>query len=117
MIRLGADVNHIDAHGNSPVYIATSHGHAESVLIYIENGAKLNLKTHHDGLTSLHNAAIRGYVEIINMLYANGALLKMKNHDGETPMEFGLKKNVLESTKAFAFLLHSIQFLSKYLQW
>ena len=106
MIRLGADVNHIDAHGNSPVYIATSHGHAESVLIYIENGAKLNVKTHHDGLTSLHNAAIRGYVEIINILYANGALLKMKNHNGETPMEFGLKKNVLESTKAFAFLLH-----------
>ena len=93
-------------HGQSPVYLASNHGCAESVLIYIENGAELNVKNRYDGSAPLHEASKWGYIEIINILYANGALLKIKNHEGETPMELGLKNNVLKSTKAFAFLQH-----------
>ena len=107
MISLGADVCHRDVHGNSPIYLASNHGCAESVRICIENGAELNVKSDlRDGNTALHEATEHGYAEIIEILYDNGALLTIKSHDGETPMEFGLKKNVLESTKAFAFLLH-----------
>ena len=69
------------------------------------------MKTYREGNTPLHEASKHGNAEIIKILYDNGALLTIENHDGETPMEFGLKKNVLESTKAFAFLLHWIVFL------
>ena len=106
LISLGADVCHRDVHGNSPIYLASNHRCAESVRICIENGAELNMKTYREGNTPLHEASKHGNAEIIKILYDNGALLTIKNHDGETPMEFGLKKNVLESTKAFAFLLH-----------
>ena len=107
MISLGADVCHRDAQGDCPIIIASDFGCAESVRICIENGAELNVKSDlRDGNTALHEATEHGYAEIIEILYDNGALLTIKSHDGETPMEFGLKKNVLESTKAFAFLLH-----------
>ena len=107
LVSLGADVCHRDAAGNCPILYASISGFAESVRICIENGADLNVKSNFDGNTPMHRAS-NCHAEMVKILYDNGALLTIKNHDGETPMEYGLKNDDddLYSTKSFAFLQH-----------
>ena len=107
LVSLGADVCHRDVHGNCPILSATRYGCAESLRICIENGADLNVKSNFDGNTPMHRAS-NCHAEMVKILYDNGALLTIKNHDGETPMEYGLKNDDddLYSTKSFAFLQH-----------
>ncbi|PWF94171.1 Ankyrin repeat protein [Spiroplasma poulsonii] len=44
LIENGAEINHKNQFGNTPLILASQNGHTEIVKLLIENGAKINHK-------------------------------------------------------------------------
>ena len=100
LISKGADVNGKDVNGYSPLFMASSKGHAEVVEMLISNGAIVNDKGKY-GYSPLYFASRYGHVEVVDILIKNGAIVNEdhKDHTTEfTPLfvasKYGNKKVV-----------------------
>ena len=71
-LAAGADVNHQDIIGSTPLFCAASSGHKEIVELLIHAGADKDRQTS-DGSTPLLRAAERGHKEIVELLIRAGA--------------------------------------------
>jgi uncharacterized protein len=103
LLELGADVNHANAGGFTPLmYTATSlrghqlHGTPEErneiALILIEHGADVNRamgdgRTIGDGQTALHFAAQSRNPGLVRLLLSAGAKADVKSNQGFTPLD------------------------------
>ena len=67
LIRLGADVNARNNHGDTALMRACQGGHADTVKMLIEHGADVNAKDK-EGKTSLQWARINGHTDLAQFL-------------------------------------------------
>jgi hypothetical protein len=84
-ISRGAEPDHRDDHGNTPLLIATAESHVEAVKLLLSLGAKPNIPSS-SGTTPLHLATHRGDPAVCEVLLAGGADPFLKQKDGTTPL-------------------------------
>ncbi|XP_077560953.1 uncharacterized protein LOC144175821 isoform X2 [Haemaphysalis longicornis] len=119
LVDAGADVNKLDADGNTPLHICLMRHHYEIIKILVAAGADVN-KQDAKGNTPLHICLMGHHCEIIEILVAAGADVNKQDAKGNTPLHISLmnRRAVKESElnpavapklKAIATELRSIQ--------
>ncbi|TAL72007.1 MAG: ankyrin repeat domain-containing protein, partial [Burkholderiaceae bacterium] len=78
----GIDVNVLDAHGESPLMMASLKGQFDIAKELIDKGADVN-KT---GWTPLHYAATGGHAKIVSLLLDHYAYIDAASPNGTTPL-------------------------------
>ena len=71
--------------GGSPLHIAASLGHADTVTQLLEDGARVDA-VKEDGNTALHSAAIMGHAHIVRILVEEGAYVEAVGNSGSTAL-------------------------------
>lgn len=79
----GADLEAVDSSGQTALMMAAIKGHAPSVALLLERGARVD---NPDGWTALHYAASGGHAEVARMLILRGANLDARSANGTTPV-------------------------------
>ncbi len=70
---------------------------ALNVIEYLlENGADINMKSHHEGKTALHHACQHGNLEVVTFLVEKNADLDVKDNEGLTPLHLASMSNLPE---------------------
>ncbi|XP_037415610.1 uncharacterized protein LOC119278357 [Triticum dicoccoides] len=87
---LGVDVNPRDLHGETPLYISIKNGHVGTANLLLTNGADPRIKSLL-GITTLHQAAIRGDLELVMILLENGVKLNSHSYTMGTPLACAVK--------------------------
>uniref|UniRef100_A0A7S4NVK4 Uncharacterized protein n=1 Tax=Guillardia theta TaxID=55529 RepID=A0A7S4NVK4_GUITH len=80
LVQSGFPLDRRDAHGNTPLMVASQNGHKRLVKMILRNGADPNA-TNHQGNTALHFATAYGYNTLSKYLMSKGAddtLINMK---------------------------------------
>jgi ankyrin repeat protein len=97
LIESGADVNHSDTRGNTPLLIASQPGHGEVKVVetLLSHGADVMAKNKL-GDTALMNALHGRYKDIAEMLILRGADINAKNLRGETPLKIAKQNSLTE---------------------
>ncbi len=90
LLANGADINHKNSSGSTPLCMAVPPGNKEVAEFLIANGADLNVKDN-KGYTPLHLAVMGPHPEMVKLLLSNGADVNSKNKDGETPLMYAQK--------------------------
>ncbi len=91
LIKHGADVNHSNSIGETPLHKAAQHGRTDLCSLFIYNEANVNA-VDILGHTPLHGAAKKGYWKVIQILLENGAQIGLKDKRGETALILGEKR-------------------------
>lgn len=87
-----ANINAIDASGNTILLISTKKGLFKLSKLAIKFGADLNVADSF-GNTPLHYARALGLPKLIELLLSSGSNEMVKNIQGKTPIEFSLPIN------------------------
>ena len=66
------DKNTKDNHGDTPLHLASKHGHLKVCKILLKNDVDKNARNN-DGFTPLHKAAFKGHLKVCRILLKNGA--------------------------------------------
>jgi len=87
--------------GDIPLYRAIKKGCAEIVKLFIDKGAKVNVKRRTSKNHLLDLAASYGHVEIVKLLIDKGARINAKNRDrlGEVPLHSAARYGHIEVVK------------------
>jgi len=85
LILAGAEINHVDLDGTSPVQIAAQGKRTEKLKLLLEAGAKLDLVTHPCVQTLVHRAVQEG-VPFLRMVVSAGANFDQVDDHGRTPV-------------------------------
>jgi ankyrin repeat protein len=99
LIRRGADVNAIDANGNTPLYEAAGFGNAEICELLLLNGAMPSLSIkNRDGYTPLLEAEEYSHDEVIEILHKFSTNKTAGNKAISTPTDSSGTKSEIVST-------------------
>jgi uncharacterized protein len=87
LCTLGADVNHSDVAGNTPLMVAAAEGQNTAVLRLLlqQDGIKVNLRNK-DGYTALTIAAEAGNVAAVRLLLSHSADVCLADKQGFSPV-------------------------------
>ena len=80
-----------------PLWQTARIGHIEAVKHHLADGTDVNAKSSRNGSTPLHQAARNGRKEIAKLLIAKGANVNAKDKDGETPLDWVIMLNHIET--------------------
>ena len=81
-----ADVDALDAYGDSPLMRAAASGHLPVVETLLAEGSLLNIRSADNGAFAIHLAARAGCHEIVSVLLKQGADKDSLTNDGYTPL-------------------------------
>ncbi|TRX61872.1 hypothetical protein FNH22_03605 [Fulvivirga sp. M361] len=99
LLNAGANTNHIDANGNSPLGRVSEHDFPEHVNLLLDFKAKINYQNR-KGNSALHLATKRENKKVIEVLIRRGIKTNLKNTSGETAKDIAKKKN----SEIFSFI-------------
>ncbi|XP_078320257.1 uncharacterized protein LOC111102828 [Crassostrea virginica] len=85
LIKRGADCNHSEEDGETPLCKASGAGHVDIADLLIKSGADCN-ESGKEGKTPLYYASGAGHVDIVDLLIKRGADCNDSEEDGETPL-------------------------------
>jgi len=91
LIEAGADVNHTNKLGETPLIKAARKGREDICAALVEGGADID-HTDRIGNTALHAAAKAGYWKVAALLLEKGAKPDVKNRMGDTPLSLAEKR-------------------------
>ncbi|CAE7711413.1 fem1c [Symbiodinium sp. CCMP2456] len=88
LVECSADVNVVDAHGNTPLILAGIHDKRLVASMLLWGGAERDQQNLR-GNTALHEAAISGAKDVAWLIVENGGerSVRIKNQDGKTPLD------------------------------
>jgi hypothetical protein len=72
LLSAGANINHLNARGMSPLYAAVQGGHLDVVKLLVKRGANIH-QAADEGVTPLHQAALECHQEVVDYLMSKGA--------------------------------------------
>lgn len=87
LLDAGAEVNHKDANGCSPIQLAAFTGNLELVKILLDAGADIDSKNV-IGATALHNAVMSNDEAMVLLLLRRGASVALKTQEGDTALHW-----------------------------
>jgi len=96
-----SDANSKSILENSPIHLFSFLGHADAVVILLENGAIIDAAGD-IGNTALHCAALGDHRDVIVILMARGANSSIRNEFNETPLDVakqGRKKSAVSELR------------------
>ena len=99
-MKLGADINGRNQHGQTAVMIAAENGEIDVVCSLIQHGANIHLRNQH-GKTVLMIAAQRGHIAIVKELIQHGANIHARNLKGESIVMIAAKAGKFATYKAW----------------
>ena len=85
LLNLGANINHPDNLGRTPLFWAASGNHPDTVQILANNKARLEQQSN-NGRTPLHEASARGHKEATELLIKLKAKPEAREHTGATAL-------------------------------
>jgi serine/threonine-protein phosphatase 6 regulatory ankyrin repeat subunit B len=91
LLGAGADINHQDPAGNTPLQLAAFYSHLNIVRLLLLRRADLELQDR-NGSTALSDAAYRNSADALEMLLAAGANKETENEKGNTPIMRAVSK-------------------------
>ena len=94
----GADVNHPDNNGYTPLIFASRYEYWGIVKYLVSHGADVN-HANNNGYTPLILASRKGRLEIVKYLVEHGANVNQANNDGNTPLNAASANGYLEIIK------------------
>jgi len=86
LIQRGVRVNATNMGDDTPLHLATAHGHREIVTLLLKHKADINFVNEH-GNTPLHYACFWGFSAIAEDLVNYGAYVSVANKYGEIPLD------------------------------
>merc|ERR1719245_1295542 len=92
LVAAGANVNIADDHGDTPLMIASSHGHLSIVKLLYDHEADVTA-------VALIRAARNGHLDIVKYLVENGSDINVKDNYGVTAMMYAAWYDHLEIVK------------------
>jgi ankyrin repeat protein len=101
LIRAGANIDHTDKDGDTPLSLACMTGGIEAARILLAAGADVN-STNHNGHSSLILAAYEANSRLVKLLLENGARVDPRTDNDWTPLQLTaqfLKDETLEVIK------------------
>jgi len=98
VLKLRADPDHVNEHGQCPLLIAARSGHLDVVVLLQRAGADMH-KHSHDGITALHYAAHEGHEDVVRHLCESQAALDQQKHGGATPLSWSAQAGRLKTTR------------------
>lgn len=91
LLAKGADINHKDKSGCSPILLASFLGLKDIVIELWKQGANLNAEDI-NGFNILHRAVMYGNIEVIQFLLSQGLDINSKNSkDSTTPLSVAVQ--------------------------
>jgi ankyrin repeat protein len=75
-----------DVEGSTPLHIAASQGHTQTIRVLLRHGA--NLKATNEKWTALHFACQSGHVDAVKLLLSQGADINAQDESRQTPLFF-----------------------------
>jgi len=88
-----ADIDKVDAQGQTPLHWACDNGYAKVVEILLDNGASINSKDN-DGMTPLHYACMCEHANVVELLLKRGADPSIIDDDGFSPVQATENKEI-----------------------
>ncbi|CAE7901934.1 unnamed protein product, partial [Symbiodinium necroappetens] len=121
LVECSADVNLVDAHGNTPLILAGIHDKRLVASMLLWGGAERDQQNHR-GNTALHEAAISGAKDVAWLIVENGGerSVRIKNQDGKTPLDIAKESgagNLLAEVTSVELLGQVIQMLICWNSW
>jgi hypothetical protein len=89
LLHAGADVNHLDNEGCTPLHRAADRGYKDIVALLLAYGADIN-KTDNYGNTPLSWAAFNYYEDTLEFLLEHGTDINKVSNDGRTPFDLAI---------------------------
>ncbi|CAH8624964.1 unnamed protein product [Heterobilharzia americana] len=87
---LNVQVDQMDSHRKTPLYVATYHGRSEIVDLLLSAGANVNA-TDKNGKTPLYVAVLHGHLALARKLLDAGASVNRVDHEGLGPLHMAVK--------------------------
>ena len=100
LIDAGADVNKIDAIGQTPLMDASYNGYLDFVKLLLDNSAVIN-NSCDLGYTPLHYSVLSENHELVKYLLENGANPHTKNKYSRTPLEIAKDESIKELLRKY----------------
>ncbi|XP_073933183.1 SMC5-SMC6 complex localization factor protein 1 isoform X3 [Castor canadensis] len=107
----GIDINVKDNAGWTPLHEACNYGNTVCVQEILQRCPEVDLLTHVDGVTPLHDALSNGHVEIGKLLLQHGGpvLLQQRNSKGELPLDYVISPQVKEELFAITKIEDTVE--------
>ena len=87
LLSSGANVNHQDIFGRSPLHVAAAVDYASMVECIVQNGGDIHIKTKGEEQTPIHYAAKNDAVNSLQMLLGYGANIDSRDSRNRTPLQ------------------------------
>ena len=110
LVAAKADVQALDANGNTPLDSAVLHNQPFAVAALLRNHANASYVHPSDGRGALHEACMRGFAKLLQPLIEAGADPSARDRFGQTPLDMAL---AYSNGNVVAALLHSGQTLKE----
>ena len=91
LLQAGAEINHKDIYGYTPLIYTSALGYIEIVKVLLEKGASVNAKNR-DRMSALMFASDKSHEDIVEELILAGADIDAQNDDGNTALLLALIK-------------------------
>lgn len=75
-----------DSEGNTALHLASGHGHADLLHVFLDSGKFCNDLPNERGMTAMHLAAKEGHVRAVAAILKHKGSAEIKNPNGDTPM-------------------------------
>ena len=87
LLNAGANVDPMDANGDTPLHMACLRGHLRAVQVLLDAGANRDAVVLRSGYTPMHAASCYGHLDVVKELCERGASMLRKNRYNRTPLD------------------------------
>ncbi|XP_028398324.1 uncharacterized protein LOC114521948 [Dendronephthya gigantea] len=99
LVDQGANVNHQDMYGRSPLHVAAAVDYASMVEFILQHGGDVNIKTKGEEQTAIYYAAKNDAIKSLQMLLGYGGNIDARDYRNRTPLQVAAEMNRFKAAK------------------